>query len=200
MSAALLLSACSLEKRAPEWPNALAQRVLEGSGLDALLAMDEAESEPAITACFFVVLRDRERPTRMRARAAAALLRQGYDEGLDHCMAVLGAGLPAFADREARHGLPISDRWAFPRELCAAALRAHFASRQSQMPAFDVNFGAPQLEAAVRAIDAALTKVNPPRPRWSSATVDAVTPLAAPFGIDADTWNQARVAALQRKR
>ena len=162
--------------------------------------MDEAEDEPSLSACLFVVMRDRDRDTRSRARAAAALLTQGYAEALDHCLAVLGAGLPAFAERERRHGLPISDRWAFPRELCAAALRAHLHERGQSMPAYDVNFGAPQLTAAVRAIDAQLAKTLAPRPRWSSAELDAAIPIAAPLGIDSEAWARARVAALQRKR
>jgi hypothetical protein len=181
-------------------------RALQSAELvDALLIVDEIESrgDPSAAAWLLPMLRDRERGHELRAGVAAALMTLGFDEGQSFCLAVLRANLDSARDSDARFGLPISDRWAFARELAYEPIASRLWAAGVEPRSFDVNFGAPDLRKASDALEAQLAELPPLNPSLDAAGFERRLPAAPPPGwarAEYRSWHMIRAELLRRGR
>lgn len=191
---ALVLLGCTSKPLPSPFDRTPLDAVFVLSDDDALRAIERIDStaNPASAVWWTVAMRDRSKDVALRARAAVALAEAGFREGVDFCLAVLGANLAAFADSDRRHGLPISDRWAFAREIALAYLRGRLLDAERPVPAYDVNFGAPQLAVAARAIAVAIDALPDLDPSIAADELTRLVPTEPAPGIDPQAWRVAR--------
>ncbi|MCA8970822.1 MAG: hypothetical protein KDC95_13595 [Planctomycetes bacterium] len=153
--------------------------------------------DPATAAWWTVIQMDPTRDVAVRTCAAVANARLGFPHGEDFCFAVLRAGLLSSKDSDREHALPESDRLAFAREIALDWLRERLAAAAIEPPPFDVNFGAPQLEAAANAMETACKTLGALRPDVDATSLSSRIPETAPPGLDPRHWIVARERCLR---
>jgi hypothetical protein len=195
----LLAAACAAPVADPTADLAL---LLGGDSLAVLLAIDRLEqrAQPDVAPYLLALQTSSEKPLELRARAAAALAALGFASGEDFCLAVLTANLEEFAASDRQHGLPQDDRWAFPREIAVEPLRRRLQAAGRTPPAYDVNFGAPDLAAAGRRFASELALLPAQRPAASAADLAQRLPETPPPGWEAFPWRELRQRCLHDAR
>ncbi len=136
--------------------------------LEAVLDLERA-AVPEATLSLYLIQRDASASHELRSAAAAALCRQGFMEAARFCLAVLTANLADFAKRAERFALPMTERWAFARELAYEGLRTALEQRGKRATAFDVNYGAPDLAGAARRLRLEIESCSSFRPYCSKS-------------------------------
>lgn len=140
--------------------------LLQSRDLALLAALDDIEDHRELAAAPWLLWIERNpgRNLPERSRAAAALSRLGFSEGQDFCLAILGAWLPGHETESQQFGIPRSERMAFAREIAGLALQDRLQQAGREVPDYDVNQGAPQMNRSVAALQQALSKLPPRRP------------------------------------
>ncbi|MCB9880950.1 MAG: hypothetical protein H6832_10130 [Planctomycetes bacterium] len=157
-------------------------------------------SDPAAAAWWTVIQEDATRDVAVRTCAAVANARLGFPHGEDYCIAVLRAGLLSSQESDRKHAIPETDRLAFAREIALDWLHGRLADAAIVPPPFDVNYGAPQLEAATKALETACKALGALRPDADAASLSSRIPESAPPGLDPRHWLAARERCLQECR
>ncbi|HMQ21748.1 MAG TPA: hypothetical protein PKE00_04615 [Planctomycetota bacterium] len=169
-------------------------RLVADSSPTAVLALEElnASTLDAVSAVWWTCMQqDATKDLAVRTRAAVLNAELGFAHGEQFCVAVLRAGLDSARESDLAMRLPESDRWAFPREIALLWLRERFRAAGRDAPDYDPNAGAPQLEAAARAIEEGLRTLPPLRPRLDRAAFLARCPATPAPTTTAAAWREA---------
>ena len=203
VSLAILLGLTACSTRTFALPPAELDTLLRvDTPVATLLAIDRIEDagNPAAGPWLLAIQCDAARPLDLRARAAAALVGLGYPDGQNFCVAVPAGQLRSSKARDQAQRLPISERWAFARELAVRALRTRLLQAKRVPPPYDVNYGAPDLRTAAAAFERELRRAPPLTPAATRGELAARVPRTPPAGFTADAWQDARTRCLNSAR